>query len=402
MSILNELIQDLCPNGVLYKYLGDVCDYVRGITYNKAQEAKESNKDTWKVLRANNITLSTKTLNFDDIKEVVSTVKVKDSQHLQRGDILICAGSGSKEHIGKVAYISENLEYTFGGFMAVIRCHQELNSRFLFHILTGNLFSSYLETALNTTTINNLNASIMSNFCIPLPPLPVQQEIVRILDNFTELTAELTAELAARRKQYEHYRDELLRIGVPIKLSDIAYYSRGRIAASTLTESTYVGVDNLLPNKLGKRNSECVPTDGNVTEFKQGDILIGNIRPYLKKIWKATTNGGTNGDVLPIRVIDNNVVSANYLYYVLSSDYFFTYDSNNAKGAKMPRGDKEAIMNYQFQLPSILEQQRIVTILDRFDTLCNDLTSGLPAEITARQKQYEYYRDKLLTFKEKV
>lgn len=103
---------------------------------------------------------------------------------------------------------------------------------------------------------------------------------------------------------------------------------------------------------------------------------------------------------MPIRVIDNNVVSANYLYYVLSSDCFFTYDSNNAKGAKMPRGDKEAIMNYQFQLPSILEQQRIVTILDRFDTLCNDLTSGLPAEIAARQKQYEYYRDKLLTFKE--
>ena len=128
MNEIYKLIEKLCPEVVSYKCFGDVCDYIRGITYNKAQEAKEYDKNTWKVLRANNITLATKTLNFDDIKEVVSTVKVKDSQHLQKGDILICAGSGSKEHIGKVAYIPENLEYIFGGFMAVIRCHKELNS----------------------------------------------------------------------------------------------------------------------------------------------------------------------------------------------------------------------------------------------------------------------------------
>jgi type I restriction enzyme S subunit len=88
------------------------------------------------------------------------------------------------------------------------------------------------------------------------------------------------------------------------------------------------------------------------------------------------------------------------LYYILSSEEFFIYDNNNAKGAKMPRGNKTAIMEYSFYVPSLEEQERIVTILDKYDALCNDLSSGLPAEIKARQKQYEYYRDKLLTFKE--
>ncbi len=129
------------------------------------------------------------------------------------------------------------------------------------------------------------------------------------------------------------------------------------------------------------------------------DILIGNIRPYLKKIWFANNDGGTNGDVLDIRVNDYSVLYPRYLYYVLSSDKFFNYDMQNAKGAKMPRGSKDAVMNYPIPVPPLEEQERIVSILDRFDKLCNDISEGLPAEIEARQKQYEYYRDKLLTFK---
>lgn len=132
-----------------------------------------------------------------------------------------------------------------------------------------------------------------------------------------------------------------------------------------------------------------------------GDVLIGNIRPYLKKIWFSDRTGGTNGDVLVVSPKESNVLPR-YLYYVLSSDEFFTYDMQRSKGAKMPRGNREAVMNYSFALPSLDEQKRIVSILDRFDALCNDISSGLPAEIEARQKQYEYYRDKLLTFREKA
>lgn len=240
----------------------------------------------------------------------------------------------------------------------------------------------------------------VEQFKIPLPPLPIQQEIVRILDTFTNLTAELTAELTARRKQYEYYRDELLKTGEQVSLYEVAQYSKDRILASELTDENYVGVDNLLPNKQGKIKSEHTPIEGKFTGFVKGDILIGNIRPYLKKIWFSDCVGGTNGDVLTIRVIDKERVLPRFLYFALSTESFFNYDMNNAKGAKMPRGDKKAVMNYQFYLPSLEIQEKVVSILETFDNLCNGFEYGLPAEIYARQQQYEYYRDELLNFKE--
>lgn len=121
MKNLETLIQELCPDGVEFVKFKDCCDYIRGITYNKSKEENNSDAPAWKVLRANNITLSNNQLNFNDVKRVSIEVKVKESQKLKKGDILICAGSGSKDHIGKVAYIEDDVDYTFGGFMAVIR-----------------------------------------------------------------------------------------------------------------------------------------------------------------------------------------------------------------------------------------------------------------------------------------
>ena len=179
----------------------------------------------------------------------------------------------------------------------------------------------------------------------------------------------------------------------------MASYSTLRVQASLLNEKNYVGVDNLLQDRQGKTDSTYIPKEGNWTAYKEEDILIGNIRPYLKKIWFSNCEGGTNGDVLVVSP-DKQLVSPKYLYYILSSDEFFAYDMQFAKGAKMPRGNKEAILRYEFCLPKYEEQAKIVSILDKFDTLVNDISQGLPAEIEARQKQYEYYRDKLLTFKE--
>lgn len=187
---------------------------------------------------------------------------------------------------------------------------------------------------------------------------------------------------------------------ISITLGEVADYVKERIDATEIDEFTYVGVDNLLQNRAGKTVSDHVPSEGKVINYQTNDILIGNIRPYLKKIWIADNNGGTNGDVLTIRVADKEIIQPEFLYHVLSSDDFFTYDMNNAKGAKMPRGDKEAILRYKFNLTSTDIQSKAVAILDRFDAICNDISSGLPAEIEARQKQYEYYRDKLLSFKE--
>ena len=182
-------------------------------------------------------------------------------------------------------------------------------------------------------------------------------------------------------------------------MSDVAKYSNQKISSNELSTYTYVSVENLLQNRMGKENISKVPSDFNAIKYESGNILIGNIRPYLKKIWFSDRIGGTNGDVLVIQNIENEILDSRYLYYCLSSDEFFNYDMNYAKGAKMPRGDKNAIMKYPIYLPPIKKQLKIVSILDRFDKLCNDISEGLPAEIEVRQKQYEYYRDKLLTFK---
>ncbi|MGL5797681.1 MAG: restriction endonuclease subunit S, partial [Cetobacterium sp.] len=211
----------------------------------------------------------------------------------------------------------------------------------------------------------------------------------------------LTTELTMRKQQYEYYRDSLLTFGEDVtifKLKEVAQYSKDRINAVEVDKANYVGVDNLLQNRQGKTNSNYVPTEGRLTRYEKNNVLIGNIRPYLKKIWFSNVYGGTNGDVLVIQPIVKNLLPK-YLYTLLCADKFFDFNMQNAKGAKMPRGNKEAIMNYSIPIPPLEEQQRIVDILDRFDTLVNDIKEGLPAEIEARKQQYEYYRDKLLTFK---
>ncbi len=178
----------------------------------------------------------------------------------------------------------------------------------------------------------------------------------------------------------------------------MAQYSKGRIDASTLNSKNYVGVDNLLQDCQGKKLSEHVPTEGRCTAYSPKDILIGNIRPYLKKIWFADNAGGTNGDVLVIQTTDERVLPE-YLYQVLSDDAFFTYDMQHVKGAKMPRGNKDKILDYKIPLPPLSEQARIVEILDKFDTLTNSISEGLPLEIQLRRQQYEYYREQLLDFR---
>lgn len=168
------------------------------------------------------------------------------------------------------------------------------------------------------------------------------------------------------------------------KLHQVAEYGKTRIEATNIDEKTYVGVDNLLPHKQGKIDSLLVPSDGRLIQFLKGDVLIGNIRPYLRKIWLAEYAGGTNGDVLVIHITKDSLDSK-FLYYCLSSDQFFHYNVQFSKGAKMPRGDKSAIMEYEIPLPPPEIQREIVHILDNF------------TELTARKEQYEYYLNELLS-----
>jgi type I restriction enzyme S subunit len=402
MSRLEQLIAELCPNGVEYEKFENVCKYIRGVTYKKTQEVNSEASNARKVLRANNITLSTNELNFDDVKLISRKVKVREDQILRKEDILICAGSGSKEHIGKTAYISEDMDYTFGGFMAVIRCCKELNSRFFFHILTSELFSKHLRNTLNSSTINNLNAEIMNNFRFPLPPLPVQQEIVRILDNFTELTA--------RRKQYEYYRDLLLTFGDSVEYKPLGVVCdyvdyRGKTPRKVDVGIFLITAKNIRKGFIDYNISrEYIAVEDYEQVMKRGKPNVGDVLITTEAPCGNVAQLDRDDIALAQRVIKyrgkKGVINNSYLKYVLLGTEFQMKLLRAATGGTV-KGIKGSILHkLTIPVPPIEEQERIVAILDRFDALCNDLTSGIPAEIEARQKQYEYYRDKLLSFKE--
>ena len=312
---------------------------------------------------------------------------------------------------GTVGYSKEDFWSSDGCYC--IEHSASFDDKYIYYVLQTQ--EQQLKSKVRVAGIPTLDRPVVEDLIIPVPPLPVQEEIVRILDTFAELQAELQVELQAelqkRLQQYNYYRDKLLsfnelnRGGQSVsvewkKLGEIAQYAKERVDSSLISTHTYVSVENLLQNKEGKKDASTVPS-GSLIKYEKRDILIGNIRPYLKKIWLADTDGGTNGDVLAIKITDKDIMPS-YLYQILASDAFFLYDMSYAKGAKMPRGDKTAVMNYIVPVPPLAEQKRIVDILDRFDKLTTNITAGLPAEIEARRKQYEYYRDQLLTFKQKA
>lgn len=389
MSKLDELIKKYCPNGVPYLCLGEVGQVKMCKRILKSQTNDTSGVPFYKIG-----TFGKEAQSY--ISEELYNDYRNRFSYPKKGEILISAAGT----IGRTVIYDGQPAY-----------YQDSNIVWLSHdeslVLNTYLNYCYETKPWNISsggTISRLYNNDLLNTKIPVPPLPVQEEIVRILDSFTLLTAELqdklNTELQARKKQYEYYKHHLLhRSDKVVELASVAYYVKERINANMVDKTTYVGVDNLLQNCEGKVISNHVPTDGKLIKYMPNDILIGNIRPYLRKIWFADNIGGTNGDVLTIRLNDNSGTEPKYLYHVLSSDDFFIYDTNNAKGAKMPRGNKDAVMKYKFSVPTLLEQRKIADILEHFYAICNDITTGLPAEIAARQKQYEYYRDKLLTFK---
>ena len=343
----------------------------------------------------------------------LETVNVSDDEKqytIKYGDVLFTGSSETAEEAGMSSAVTTKTEQKIylNSFSFGLRFNDDVEllpefSKFLFRTLS--IRKEIVKSASGVTRFN-ISKARFKKIKIPIPPLPVQTEIVKILDALTALTSELTRELTLRRKQYEYYREKLLSFdslerlnmgGAKKKLIDVAIYAKVRILADKLDKENYVGVENLLQNKLGKTSSNYVPTDGAFIEYLPNDILIGNIRPYLRKIWLSDRKGGTNGDVLVIRLTDDNILPR-YLYHILANEHFFEYNIKYSKGAKMPRGDKAAILQYEFDVPTLEEQQRIVSILDKFETLTNSITEGLPLAIEQSQKRYEYYRELLLNF----
>lgn len=151
------------------------------------------------------------------------------------------------------------------------------------------------------------------------------------------------------------------------KLKEIAIYSNKKIGVNKINQDTYISTENMLPNKSGVVKAIKLPNQSKTNFFENKNILISNIRPYFKKIWYANFNGGCSNDVLNIKIKDETKVLSKYLYYNLLQDSFFEYIMSGSKGTKMPRGDKEHIMEYIIDIPNIDKQTKIVNILDKLN-----------------------------------
>ncbi len=399
---MEKLIEELCPDGVKLMKLGDLGEFIRGKRFVKTDIVPEGTPCIhYGEMYTHYKIWATEAKSF---LESNLAVKLRFAQH---GDVVIVSAGETIEDIGNgVAWLGEENVVIHDACFAF---RHKMNPKFISYFFQTKFFRSQIKRHISSGKISSINALGLSKALMPIPPLSIQHEIVSILDMFTHLEAELKheleAELEARKKQYEYYRNELLNFeGKEVEwktLGEVAYYSKDRIRALSVNPTNYVGVDNLLQNRKGKTISNYVPEKGSLIGYQLNDILIGNIRPYLKKIWKSTSNGGTNGDVLVVRINPNfqNKLNSSYLYYHLASDNFFEYNMQFAKGAKMPRGNKAALLKYKIPIPFNEEQLKIVAILDNFESRVNDISVGLPAEIEARRKQYEYYREKLFTFK---
>lgn len=173
------------------------------------------------------------------------------------------------------------------------------------------------------------------------------------------------------------------------KLSDICDYGKDRIEISSLDNSNYISTENMLPNRAGITTATTLPTGELTPSFEIDDTLVSNIRPYFKKIWKATFSGGCSADVLVFKAKEN--VSKEYLYYVLADDEFFKYSMTTSKGTKMPRGDKTSIMNYPVKLPPLPTQQKSAAILSSLDDkieLNNKINTNLEQQAQALFKNW--------------
>ena len=411
MSRLEELLQTLCPDGVEYKKLGQVCTFIKGKGLSK--NAKWLG-DIPIILYGE---LYTTYGNY--ITEVFSHTSedlISSSPIIHKGDLLLPVSSTTKEaQIGKASVYMVDKPAYLGGDAILLRHKQ--NPSFLMYLLNGNLFEKSKMKCVFGTTINHLHPSKLSNIYIPVPPLLVQEEIVRILDTFTALENELEAELAARTKQYEHYRNESFDFDddnsvscVPLESVIISLKTglnpRKNFELNTEDAENYyvtvrelAGKDIRIFDKTDKVNDEALRLINNRSNLEVNDILFSGTGTVGRTaiVQQPPSNWNIKEGVYVIKP-DTNKINPIYLLYLLQSDVIKKKYEGKIVGSPVISLPMYELRKLLIPIPSLEVQEQIVSYLDRFDTLVNDLKSGLPAEIALRRKQYEYYRDKLLTF----
>ena len=385
MSKLEELIQKYCPDGVEYKPIGEVC------------------------------------------KTKTPPAKLKTSDYKEQG-LYHIIDQGQGQYAGFTDdeyYLLPDAEYVlYGDHTCIVKYHNGCFAqgadglKILVPIGQNVKYVYYALSAYNlTNTEYKRHWTQAKEIEIPIPPLPVQEEIVRVLDTFTELQAELQAELQKRLQQYNYYRDNLL--------SDFTPEQEPK--ECTLEEITTDIYSGATPSKEKRDYWE----NGTIPWMSSGEVNLGQVYEVEGRITqlgydKCSTRmvpegsvvialagqGKTRGTVAILRtsvctnqslaalVPNPDIVSGEYLYYYLKTQYSKLREVSSGDGTRGGLNLK-MLRSYKVIVPSLKTQTQIVAILDRFETLTNDLSAGLPAEIEKRKQQYEYYRDKLLTFKRK-
>ena len=392
MSKLDKLLRKLCPDGVEYKRFDEVCTLNARIGWQRLTKAEYMSKGDYLLITGTDFT-ETHEIDYSTCVYVTEERYKQDPKiQLKNGDILITKDGT----LGKVAQVKGlEMPATLNGGVFVVRCKDSsLENRFILHYLLSNHFQSVVEQQKTGSTISHLTQTLFSRLMIPIPPLEIQREIVRILDNFTNLTAELTKELTDRKVQYAYYRNKFL------------YFDESSASLKSIGDICNVVVGGEPPADCikgeSKDSSHMFPVWGNGKEaygysgtykIDRDAVVISSIGAntgavYYRKAFFTP--------IIRLKVVmpKDNQLSSRFLFHVLSATAI------KSKSSSVPNMNANEIKAIKIPVPPLDVQNRIVNVLDNFEKICSDRNIGLPAEIEARQKQYEYYRDKLLTFAE--
>jgi len=387
MSHIDDLMRAHCPNGVRYRPLGDACKIETG--KRDANEAVEGAEYLF-------FTTSRETSTIDEFRWDTEALLIAGNANV--GDV--------KHYVGK--FDAYQRTYVLSDF------NQDLMPRFLFYSIKSGL-KNYLSDKTNAAAMTYIVLGTLKNFPIPVPPIEVQQEIVDILDKFTQLEAELEAELEARRKQYEHYHQTLIWGHASKKgsrwctVKDICIDKFWLMPATPKYiddgEIPYITSKNLQDGEISFEKAKLISHESFMEISKNrsiqgGDILIGMIGTIGEVAIVKPNEPRFYGQNMYLLRLNLEEIDVDYFLQFLNSsevrNRFSAVKHNSSQGYLKA----EHVENLRLPLPSLLEQRRIASMLDSFKAMTKSVCVGLPAEIDARRKQYEYYRDRLLTFKE--
>ena len=387
MSRLAELIEELCPEGVEYMPIGSFAQCIVGATPNSKDPALWDGNIPW----MSSGEVNKRTIYSTDRCITQRGIDSCSTKMIPAGAVVVAlAGQGKTR--GTVA--RTRIELCTNQSLCAIVSNEHLESDFLFHYLVSQ-YDNLRAISSGDGTRGGLNLKMIREYKVPVPPLEVQREIVRILDQFTTLEAELEAELEARRTQYEHYRNHLL-----------SYES---LASSGPVEMVKLG--DMLEMRAGSSISSKYIFERSDSEHIYPCYGANGVRGYVRSMTREHDasiigrQGALCGNVTyaygPFFATEHAVVvsprvelSQRWLYHALIVANLSQYATKSAQ----PGLSVRRVAEVEIPVPRLSEQYRIADLLDRFDALVNDISSGLPAEIAARRAQYEHYRDRLLSF----